>query len=140
MPAGAAPDRISSRSAICSDSVIWGIVRTAPAGTPAAASRASQVLASAVAKVWSSSSRNAAALIDIYESGPADLMSLRSYVESPYEEFGGGNHILPGGYVQVVKAVVLDKFQYFIKRLLYLLKFQVIRLVSSLEALWSIVG
>ena len=44
-------------------------------------------------------------LVDIYESGPADLMSLRSYVESPYEEFGGGNHILPGGYVQVVNAL-----------------------------------
>ena len=44
-------------------------------------------------------------LVDIYESGPADRMSLQAYLESPYEEFEGGNHILPGGYVQVVDAL-----------------------------------
>ena len=44
-------------------------------------------------------------LIELYESGPADAMSLRAYAESPYEEFAGGNHVLPGGYVQVVDAL-----------------------------------
>ena len=44
-------------------------------------------------------------LIELYEAGPADLMSLRAYVESPYAEFAGGNHVLPGGYVQVVDAL-----------------------------------
>lgn len=44
-------------------------------------------------------------LIEIYDSGPPDMMSLRAYVESPYEEFAGGNHVLPGGYVQVVAAL-----------------------------------
>ncbi len=44
-------------------------------------------------------------LIELYESGPADLMSLRAYVESPYTEFAGGNHVLPGGYVRVVDAL-----------------------------------
>jgi monoamine oxidase len=44
-------------------------------------------------------------LIEIYESGPPDTMSLRAYVESPYEEFAGGNHVLPGGYVQVVDSL-----------------------------------
>jgi monoamine oxidase len=44
-------------------------------------------------------------LIEIYESGPPDRMSLRAYAESPYEEFGGGNHVVPGGYVRVVDAL-----------------------------------
>jgi monoamine oxidase len=44
-------------------------------------------------------------LIELYESGPADLMSLRAYVESPYTEFAGGNRVLPGGYVRVVDAL-----------------------------------
>lgn len=44
-------------------------------------------------------------LIDIYESGPADRMSLAAYIEAPYTEFAGGNHVLPGGYGQVVEAL-----------------------------------
>ena len=44
-------------------------------------------------------------LIELYESGPADLMSLRAYLDSPYEEYAGGNHVLPGGYVQVVDVL-----------------------------------
>lgn len=44
-------------------------------------------------------------LIEIYESGPPDRMSLRAYVESPYTEFAGGNHVLPGGFGQVVEAL-----------------------------------
>ncbi|MEM7310598.1 MAG: NAD(P)/FAD-dependent oxidoreductase [Planctomycetota bacterium] len=44
-------------------------------------------------------------LIELYESGPPDRMSLRAYVEAPYEEFEGGNHVLPGGYAAVVEAL-----------------------------------
>ncbi|MCI0585200.1 MAG: FAD-dependent oxidoreductase [Planctomycetes bacterium] len=44
-------------------------------------------------------------LIEILESGPPDTMSLRAYVESPYQEFAGGNHVVPGGYGRVVDAL-----------------------------------
>lgn len=44
-------------------------------------------------------------LIELYESGPPDRMSLQAYAEAPYEELEGGNHVLPDGYVQVVRAL-----------------------------------
>lgn len=44
-------------------------------------------------------------LIEIYESGPSDRMSLHAYVNAPYEEFAGGNHVVSGGYMQVVEAL-----------------------------------
>ena len=44
-------------------------------------------------------------LIEIYESGPPELMSLDNYVEAPYEEFAGGNHVVAGGYVTLVEAL-----------------------------------
>ncbi len=47
-------------------------------------------------------------LIELYEAGPPDRMSLRAYVESPYTEFAGGNHVLPGGYARVVEALARD--------------------------------
>jgi len=44
-------------------------------------------------------------LIELYESGPPDRMSLHAYVNAPYAEFAGGNHVVPGGYMQVVDAL-----------------------------------
>ena len=44
-------------------------------------------------------------LIEIYDAGPPDRMSLDAYVNAPYEEFAGGNHVVPGGYMQVVDAL-----------------------------------
>jgi len=46
-------------------------------------------------------------LIEIYESGPPELMSLDNYVEAPYEEFAGGNHVVAGGYVTLVDALAV---------------------------------
>lgn len=44
-------------------------------------------------------------LIELYESGPPELMSLEHYAKAPYAEFEGGNHVVDGGYVALVDAL-----------------------------------
>ncbi len=44
-------------------------------------------------------------LLEIYEGGPPDRTSLRAWIDSPYEEYAGGNHVIPGGYAQLVDAL-----------------------------------
>ncbi|MFN0009836.1 MAG: flavin monoamine oxidase family protein [Planctomycetota bacterium] len=44
-------------------------------------------------------------LIEIYESGPPERMSLEHYAGAPYDEFAGGNHVVAGGYVTLVEAL-----------------------------------
>ena len=47
-------------------------------------------------------------LFEVTEAGPTDRTSLAAWVESPYTEYGGGNHVIPGGYVRLIDALARD--------------------------------
>lgn len=44
-------------------------------------------------------------MLELNDAAPVDRMSLHAYLTAEYQEYAGGDHVVPGGYVQVVEAL-----------------------------------